>query len=65
MLELVKSYDTNGDGVFQLDELEALCKDLEPSITKKMVLKLFKEALSLAEKENEDMDALSPEVLVR
>ena len=54
ILELVRSYDDNGDGVMQLDEYEGLLVHLEPSINKKDVLKLFKEATSMADGDNVD-----------
>ena len=47
----------------QLDEFEGLLVHLEPSITKKVVLKLFKEAASLADDDN--VDSISPEILMR
>jgi len=44
ILDLVKKFDDNGDGVMQLMEYEALLLHIEPGLSKKLVLKLFKEA---------------------
>ena len=64
ILDLIKTFDDNGDGVMQLIEYEAICTELEPGITKKVVLKLFKQAINMAE-DAEDVDAIAPEVLMR
>ena len=45
-------------------EFESLLKHLEPSIQKKNVISLFKEALSMAEDDHE-ADAIAPEILMR
>ena len=38
--------------------------EMEPSTTKKLVLKLFKEALAMQE-EDAQLDAIEPEILMR
>ena len=62
--ELIAKFDDNGDGVMQLSEFEALILHLEPGTTKKTVITLFKEALSMTE-EDAEADAISPEILIR
>ena len=48
----------------QLVEFEALLKFLEPKISKKNVINLFKEALSMAE-DDAETDAIAPEIMMR
>ena len=48
----------------QLSEFEELLKFLEPKVSKMNVLKLFKEALSMAEDDSET-DAIAPEITMR
>ena len=48
----------------QLSEFEELLKFLEPSVSKKNIINLFKEALSMADDDAEN-DAISPEILMR
>ena len=48
----------------QLCEFEELIKFLEPSVTKKNIITLFKEALSMADDDAEN-DAIAPEILMR
>lgn len=48
----------------QLSEFEELLKFLEPSVTKKNIITLFKEALGMADEESAE-DAIPPEVLMR
>lgn len=48
----------------QLSEFEELLKYLEPGVTKKNVITLFKEALSMADHDAEE-DSISPEILMR
>ena len=64
ILELINQYDENQDGVMQLSEFEELIKFLEPKVSKMNVLKLFKEALSMAE-DDSDADAIAPEITMR
>ena len=45
-------------------EFEELLKFLEPSITKKNVINLFKEVLSMQEEDSE-VDAIAPEIMMR
>mmetsp|Transcript_19959 Transcript_19959/g.24659 ORF Transcript_19959/g.24659 Transcript_19959/m.24659 type:complete len:96 (-) Transcript_19959:146-433(-) len=61
---MIEKYDENGDGVMQLCEYEAIMTDLEPNITKKIVLKLFKEALAMQDDDTQ-IDAITPEILMR
>mmetsp|Transcript_13462 Transcript_13462/g.18426 ORF Transcript_13462/g.18426 Transcript_13462/m.18426 type:complete len:96 (-) Transcript_13462:139-426(-) len=61
---MIEKYDENGDGVMQLCEYEAIMMDLEPTITKKIVLKLFKEALAMQDDDTQ-IDAITPEILMR
>ena len=48
----------------QLSEFEELLKYLEPNVTKKNVINLFKEALSMAE-DDAEADAIAPEIMMR
>ena len=48
----------------QLSEFECLLKFLEPNVTKKNIITLFKEALSMAEDDAES-DAIAPEILMK
>jgi len=48
----------------QLDEYEEIMNHLEPGCSKKVVLKLFKQVLAMAD-DDEDMDAIPPEVFMR
>ena len=64
---MVDKFDENNDGEMQLCEYEEIVKHLEPSIDKKICLKLFKQAITMADDgiNLESMDAISPEVLMR
>ena len=42
IIEKIKSFDENNDGVFQFDEFENLLKQMEPTISRKLILELFK-----------------------
>ena len=64
ILDLINEYDENQDGVMQLSEFEELLKFLEPNVSKKNVINLFKEALSMTENDAE-VDAIAPEIMVR
>lgn len=47
VLEVVKKFDENGDGVFQLNEFKHMMKALEPEIDDKKIMTLFKTSLSI------------------
>ena len=47
-----------------MSEFEELLKFLEPKVSKKNVIGLFKEALSMAE-DDAEADAIAPEIMVR
>eukprot|EP00347_Sterkiella_histriomuscorum_P023774 403333433 len=61
IIEVFKEFDDNGDGVLVLDEFETLLKSLEPSISKKGALRLFKQTITKFENKQIDDDKLSPE----
>ena len=42
---LLKKFDENGDGEYQFNEFTSLLKSLEPKITKRYCLQLFKHAI--------------------
>ena len=65
IMELIDKYDDNKDGVMQLSEYEEIMTHLEPGITKKTIITLFKEALSMADEESVETDSISPEILQR
>lgn len=60
--KLVKKYDDNGDGVFQLDEFKVMLKALEPDIDDKKILSLFKACLGIASNGTLN-DAINQDVL--
>ena len=64
IVEMIQKFDENDDGVMQLSEYEAIMNEMEPGTTKKLVLKLFKEALAMQE-EDAQLDAIEPEILMR
>ena len=45
---LIKSFDENGDGVFQFDEFKEMINKFEPTISENVTFHLFKEALSVS-----------------
>ncbi len=48
-----------------MSEFEAMLTALEPNVTKKNIITLFKEALSMADEDSVETDAISPEILIR
>jgi len=42
---LLNKFDENGDGEYQFNEFTSLLKSLEPKITKRYCLQLFKHAI--------------------
>ena len=43
---MVKEFDTNNDGVMQLDEFKNIIEKLEPNIDQTKILPMFREAFS-------------------
>jgi len=44
---MVKKFDENDDGVFQISEFKTMLRKLEPDIEDKKVISLFKECCSV------------------
>ena len=49
MTKIVKKFDDNGDGVFQMDEFRHMLQNLEPEIDDKKIMSLFKQSIGVAE----------------
>lgn len=49
MTKIVKKFDDNGDGVFQMDEFRSMLQNLEPEIDDKKIMSLFKQSIGVAE----------------
>jgi Ca2+-binding EF-hand superfamily protein len=47
--KIVKKFDDNGDGVFQMDEFRSMLQNLEPEIDDKKIMSLFKQSIGVAE----------------
>ena len=44
--QMIKEYDTNNDGVMQLDEFKSILLNLEPDMDQTRILPMFREAFS-------------------